>query len=512
MLLAASGIVVKTTAGRLARALVFVHQQINHRRRRMVRHSLAFGLQVLGRLLSDMAHQAEGHFIGHRQRPHWHAGLARFGLDHRRRHAFAEHGDAFVGKGAEYSRGKETATVVDHNRGFLDLQYEVKPSGQGFVAGARPLDDFHQGHLVHGAEEVQADELGLIGHRRGQAADGQGGGVGGDHRVGPHHALRCGRDLGLECAVFEYGLDDQVAAGQAGVILSRMNARQGGFALFGGQLPTADFLVQQCGRMSFAFFGGGQGDVFEHHLDTRTGTDIGDARAHHPGAEHTDFARYIRRKALRARAAGVDLVELEPEGADHVLRHLPGHQFGEVTGFDQVRGVEVHLGALDRCTQDFLRRGEAALGLATQDRRRNGEHLRDFRVGRRAAGNRVALVVPGLPDLRISQNPGTGLGQQCLAIRRQLINQTRLQGLGGPHLFAFEQIRQGFFQAEHAHHAHHAAAPWQQAKGDFRQAQLHGLVVQRDPVMAGQANFPTAAQGRAIDRGHHRFAEGFQAA
>ena len=138
-----------------------------------------------------------------------------------------------------------------------------------------------------------------------------------------------------------------------------------------------------------------------------------------------------------------------------------------------MRGVEVHLGALDGGTEDFLRRGEAALGLAAQNRRRNGEHLRDFRVGRRAAGNRVTLVVPGLPNVGISQNPGTGLCQQCLAIRRQLVNQARLQGLGRPHLFTFEQIRQSFFQAEHAHHTHHATAPRQQAKGHFRQTQLH---------------------------------------
>ncbi|MNY67127.1 hypothetical protein D3C86_2046540 [compost metagenome] len=83
---------------------------------------------------------------------------------------------------------------------------------------------------------------------------------------------------------------------------------------------------------------------------------------------------------MRPRAAGIDFVELEPERANQVFRDLAGGQFGEVAGFDQVRRVEVHLGALDRCAEDFLRRGHRALGFTAQDRRRNRQHLRNFRV------------------------------------------------------------------------------------------------------------------------------------
>ncbi|MNY11112.1 hypothetical protein D3C86_1441220 [compost metagenome] len=83
---------------------------------------------------------------------------------------------------------------------------------------------------------------------------------------------------------------------------------------------------------------------------------------------------------MRPRAAGIDFVELEPEGADQVFRDLAGGQLGEVAGFDQVRGVEIHLRALDRCAEDFLRRGHRALGFAAQDRRSNRQHLGDFRA------------------------------------------------------------------------------------------------------------------------------------
>ena len=66
---------------------------------------------------------------------------------------------------------KKTTAVVDHDRGFLDLQDEIETPDQGFVACARALDDFHQRHFVDRAEEVQADEFALIRHCRRQAAD-----------------------------------------------------------------------------------------------------------------------------------------------------------------------------------------------------------------------------------------------------------------------------------------------------------------------------------------------------
>ncbi|MOA11431.1 hypothetical protein D3C78_1313700 [compost metagenome] len=97
-------------------------------------------------------------------------------------------------------------------------------------------------------------------------------------------------------------------------------------------------------------------------------------------------------------------------------------------------------------------------------------------------------------------------------IGRQRVDQSCLQCLWWPHFLAFKQIRQGFFQAEHAHHAHHASAARQQTEGDFRQAELHRRVVQRHAMMAGQADFPAAAESRAVDRRNHWLAEGFQGA
>ena len=324
--------------------------------------------------------------------------------------------------------------------------------------------------------------------------------------------LRGRGDLGLQFPVFEYRLDDQVATGQVRIAFGGVDSRQNRFTLLGAHLAARDFLVQQRRRMRLALLGCREVDVLEHHFDTGRCADKRDARAHHPGAEHPDFLRHIGRKTLGPRTAGIDFVELEPEGADQVLRDLAGGQFGEVTGFDQVRRVEIHLGAFNRGAEDFLRRGHAALGFAAQDRRRNRQHLRDFRVRRCATGNLIALHVPALNRCRVGENPGARLAQQLVAICRQFIDQSRLQRLLRADFLAFEQIRQGFFDAQHAHHAHHPAAARQQAEGHFRQAELHGWIVQRHAVMAGQADFPATAQRCAVDRGDHRFAEGFQGA
>ena len=85
-----------------------------------------------------------------------------------------------------------------------------------------------------------------------------------------------------------------------------------------------------------------------------------------------------------------------------------------------------------------------------------------------------------------------------------------MQRLLRAHFLAFQQIGQSLFQAQHAHHAHYPAAAGQQAQGDFRQADLYRFIVQCNAMMAGQADFPAAAQGRAIDCSDHRLAQGFQ--
>ncbi len=457
MLGRAHWIVIETSARRLAGAFVLVKQQVDHGECWMVWQRLALRLQIPARLLADVAHQAQRHFIRHRQRPDRHPGLARLSLDHRRRHALAEHGNALVRKGAEHPRGEEAATVVDHDWRFLDLQDEVETAGQGGIAGSCTFDDLHQLHLVHRAEEMQADKTLLLGDRRRQAADGQGRGIRGDHRIRQCHPLCCSGDLAFQLAVLEHRFDDQVAALQVGVLLGRGDPRQNRVALLGGHAAAGDFFVQQLDRVILALLRGGQIDVLEDHLDAGRGAGERNTGAHHPCAENTELFGFMDRNAFRPRAAGIDVIELKPEGTDHVFRHLAGGEFGEIAGFDDLRGVEVDLRALHRRAEDFLRRREATLSTGAQDRRRDHEHLRHFRLRRRASGNLIAHPIPALFGVWIGRDPGTGLGQHLLAVAGNVVDQAGLQRLLRVDLLAFEQIRQGFFQTEHAHHAHHSA-------------------------------------------------------
>jgi hypothetical protein len=60
-----------------------------------------------------------------------------------------------------------------------------------------------------------------------------------------------------------------------------------------------DLLVEQPGRVGLALLRGVQGNVLEHHLDTGGRRHVGDAGAHHAGAEHADLLRRVARIALR---------------------------------------------------------------------------------------------------------------------------------------------------------------------------------------------------------------------
>ena len=129
-------------------------------------------------------------------------------------------------------------------------------------------------------------------------------------------------------------------------------------------------------------------DVLEHDVDAGLGRDIGDAGAHHAGAEDADLGDRGRADALGPRAAGVDRLQVEEERLDHVLGDLAGDQLGEVAALDAARGVEVHLRALDGGGQDRPRRGHRrALELLAQQRRERRQDRRQ----RRAAG-----VPPGI--------------------------------------------------------------------------------------------------------------------
>src|SRR5207244_131683 len=136
----------------------------------------------------------------------------------------------------------------------------------------------------------------------------------------------------------------------------RPDAIQQGLLAFRGLLLALDRLVEQLAGIILAVFGGFQAVVQQHHLYVGLGRGIGDAGAHHAGAEYTYLADLGWRDALRARLALVDGVQLEPQGADHVLGDRRQGAVDEVARFDFATGIEIDDAAFEYAAHDVGRR------------------------------------------------------------------------------------------------------------------------------------------------------------
>ena len=134
-----------------------------------------------------------------------------------------------------------------------------------------------------------------------QPGDGQGRRVGAQQGVRFDDVLDLGEDLLLELLALEDRLDHQVAAGQVGRLLGRLDAAQhlGGGVL--GHPALLDERAEQALGMRLAALGRLDRGVLEHDLHTGARTRVGDAGTHHPGTQDPDLAR--RGRAARRPAA-----------------------------------------------------------------------------------------------------------------------------------------------------------------------------------------------------------------
>ena len=190
------------------------------------------------RLVADLEEQLHVQLVGKLQRADRVAGLRRGLLDRRRRDALAEHRERLVDERPDHSRGEEAAAVVDDDRRLLDLRRVVERARQCRVGRLLAADDLEQRHLVDGGEEVQADEVLLALHAFGEAGDRQRGCVRTEQCVRVDDRLGLAEHLVLERDVLEDGLDDEVAAGEIGVVIGRRDAREHFVALRLGQLAS----------------------------------------------------------------------------------------------------------------------------------------------------------------------------------------------------------------------------------------------------------------------------------
>ena len=291
-----------------------------------------------------------------------------------------------------------------------------------------------------------------------------------------------------------------------------MDACQRGVVLLLCQLAALELLGEELRRVGLALVGSLLAHILQHHLYAAAGTDVGDARAHHAGAENTDLGEARLGHAGRASHAGLDVVQLEPEGIDHVAGHRAARQLDEVARLDAQRRVHIHLRAFHSRAQDGLGRGHHALGFFAEHRGHDHQLRRQRRVRGCAAGHFVARHVPGLLRLRVRGDPGARLLEHVFLGAREFMHQAELKAFLGVELLTFHQERQRGLQAQQPHHPHHAAAAGQQAQRHLGQAERGLGVVQRNAVVRAQADLPATAERGAVDGSHHRLAQRFQLA
>ena len=510
--LLAGRVVVEAAAGRAAVALELLDHALDQQLARRGLVGLAFGGKVGPGLVQHVDGQRQRGLVQHRQRAHRQADLHGGVLDHRRRNALAQHGRAFHHVRAEGAAGVEAPRIVHHDRQLAQRLHVVVGACHGLVVGLPAADDLHQLHLVHRAEEVDADKLLRPAAGLGQPADGQGGGVAGKEAALGQHGFGFLRDLRLQLALLEHGLDDEIAPLQRGCVGGGRDAVQQRLLVMRVHAALFDPRLRDLAAVGLAVLGLLRRHILQHRGDAATGLRVGDAGTHHAGAQDAHLLRLEARDVPGPRLAGLDGVQVEEEGVDHVLRHRPGHQAGEVTAFDARGGVVVHLRAFRHGGQRGLRGRVAPARLHLQHGRRHGQRTGDLRVGRRAAGHPVILGIPQMLGLRVLGDPGQGARAQVTLAAHQLVHHADLQRLVGAEQPAFHDVGLRAHQAQQAGELGDARTAGDQPQRQLWQAELQLGIVDRDAVVAHQRRLHATAQGAAIDAADHRDAQGLQRA
>ena len=357
---------------------------------------------------------------------------------------------------------------------------------------------------------MDADEIGRLAPRLGEAGDRQGGGVRAEDHIGANNGFGGLGHVGLDLAGFEHRFDDQVAAGQIGIVRSRLDAVEDDLRL--GRVHA--LLGQTIGRVLLALLGCSQVAIEQHHLDAGLRRHHGNARTHQAGAEHADLLRRHGRNALGTTRALFGGLLRNKQAADHVAGLRVSHDLGEILGFNADGGVHRHLGAFIHGAQDRLGRVHVFAGIHVRHRRTANENLREIRVerGGRTAGHLEILGIPRLhAAIGVGLHPRLGSGDDLIGGHHGL-RHAKAQGFLRAHVLALQQIHQRRLNAHQARQALGATGARKQADHDFRQAQRDLGIVGNHPVMAGEDEFEPAAQRQAIDGRRHRFAAGFQIA
>jgi hypothetical protein len=127
-----------------------------------------------------------------------------------------------------------------------------------------------------------------------------------------------------------------------------------------------------------------------------------------------------------------------------------------------------------------------------------------------AAGNLESFLVPGLHRVADLDDPPPGLGNELVRTGRELVDDPQLMGLRRREMGALGHQGDGLLYADQPGEPLGASGPGQQAHLNLGEAELDPGIIQRHPVVAGQAQLQTAAQGGSVDGRHEGLAAGLQ--
>ena len=197
-----------------------------------------------------------------------------------------------VHHGAHDAVGDEHGHVGDGDELLAEALGDGLAGLDGVGRGVIGVDDLHQLHGGHGAEEVHAQEL--LGTQRsgGQLGDAQGGGVGDENGFGLHDGSQLGEGVLLQLHILDHGLENDVDVGQVVQVGGGLQAAQHLGLLFLGDLALGDLLVKALLDAGDALLQGGGPVVVENHVVAALESDLGDAAAHQAGAVHTNSLNF----------------------------------------------------------------------------------------------------------------------------------------------------------------------------------------------------------------------------
>src|SRR5690606_33263683 len=210
-------------------------------------------------------------------------------------HALLEQVGSLVHVRRENAVDVEAGAVLDHDHCLALLAAHLDRGGDDLGAGPVGGDDFQQRHLVDWREVVHADDVRGAGGRLGDAADGNGRGVGGEDGVFTAAGLDVLDHPMLEREILEDRLDHQVQLAEAAVVQRGGDpvALQGGFD--GRDVAPLQPPLDEFVDVLHAAAQGGGVAVLEADWQAGAGRgDVGNAGAHEAGAQYPDPAQLAR--------------------------------------------------------------------------------------------------------------------------------------------------------------------------------------------------------------------------